>query len=1361
MATSIGSAYIEIFPDMKAFGKQIKSAITGEKFNSSSSAAGKSIGGGILGGMKSVLGGAAVFKLVESGINMIKNSVGDAVKRFDTIQNFPNVMKNFGVSAEDASKAMKRISDGLQGLPTTLDQGASAVQRFTSKTGDVNKATDYFLALNNAVIAGGAPMDLQTAATEQLAQAYAKGKPDMTEWRSMVSAMPAQLSQVAKAMGMTTEELGVGLREGNISMDDFMDKIVELNTTGVDGFDSFAVQARNAVGGIGTSIGLVKTAVVRGVADMISAMQEWLKDSGFGSFGDIFQEIREGVDDAFKSVADALPKIASFFLDIWNRLEPTREAFSGLFSYISDNAPSTSDMISTIKKAVEGFADVANRVFPPVVDFLIEIWEKTSPIRKAFTDLFSDITKSSPDVSSAIGFIADAIRGIADIANVVLPALIGFIQSLGKHMDIVIPLIAAFVGGFIAYKAIIAATTIAAKIYTIAQAAMNLAMSANPIAVVVIAIAALVAAVIVLWNTNEDFRNSIIQVFKKIKEAFNAVVKVFKEGVNNIADFFTVTIPNALNIVKNFFINIWNNITTSFSSLKNSIGNIVKNIAEFFTVTIPNAVKKAIDFFKELPGKVLGFLNDLPYKIGYLVGEITVFFIQLPGKIWNALKEAAAKMASWVLDMTTKAIEVGTNVLNSIVKFFTELPGKIANTLKTAWNNFVSWGTEMISKSIETGTNVLNSIVKFFTELPGKIVLTLQTAWNNFVSWGADMISKASETGANAINSIVSFFQELPGKVIAAVSSLGEMIKTWALGIPGKVNEGIAGIKDIGKNLVEGFWNGITGAATWLMDKVKGFATGILDGMKNALKEKSPSKATEEMGVNLDKGLGGGIVKGSKAVAKQAKDFAKSVTSAMSDAIMGDTAKLKDSIAKINEKLVDKSAVEKLKKSNAAIAKDYKDTGDKLAKAKKQLATDLAKKTVDQAAVKKDKQAIADLEKEYKKLGTSANKSATELALAKKQLAITTEINRLESALTVAATKMDDFNDKLEDAKDKLKDAQKAMSDYAGSVKEAFKSYGSVSKVFGDVFSKHDDDVASAAEKLADAREGLAKSTKNLISAQEEYSAIEDKTTREALNQLDVIAKLAKENDELTKSVKEQQGAYDEISKPVTIKSYTDTLKTMLKKSQEYAKDIQALRDLGLGEGAINDILAQGVESGSELAKQLVAGADKQTISELNKVMEDIANVGGKLGDSLSKDFYQNGVDVAQGLVDGINSKMNDLKKTMADLGDAIAEQLRKSLEIHSPSKVMKKLGRFIPMGLADGIEGGAGYVERAVLDVAEITLGMPPELNAPYISGMNAEPELAQQGFGAMVDRLYTALQGMRVEIDRRELGRIVGIPL
>lgn len=259
--------------------------------------------------IKSIITALGITKLISTAISTINNSIDGAVSRLDTLNNFPKVMSNLGIASEESSKAIDTLSKGLQGLPTKLDAGALAVQRFTSKNGDVNKSVDLFLAINNALLAGGASAEIQETALEQLSQAYAKGKPDMMEWRSIQTAMPAQLNQVAKAFNMTSDELGEALRSGKISMDEFMQKVVELNKNGVNGFKSFEEQAKNSVGGIKTSITNAKTAITRGVANIISSIDKALQKTELKGLGEVISKIGKIAENASKGVSNAISKI--------------------------------------------------------------------------------------------------------------------------------------------------------------------------------------------------------------------------------------------------------------------------------------------------------------------------------------------------------------------------------------------------------------------------------------------------------------------------------------------------------------------------------------------------------------------------------------------------------------------------------------------------------------------------------------------------------------------------------------------------------------------------------------------------------------------------------------------------------------------------------------------------------------------------------------------------------------------------------------------------------------------------------------------------------------------------------------------
>ena len=260
--------------------------------------------------VKNIIAGLGITQLIGKAFQVINNSIDDAITRFDTLNNFPKVMSNLGIGAQDAQKSIDKMSDKLAGLPTTLDQGASAVQRFTSANGNVKKSTDIFLALNNAILAGGANTQIQASALEQLSQAYAKGKPDMMEWRTAMMAMPAQIKQVATAMGFgSSDALGEALREGTVSMDDFTDTIVKLNNEGINGFQSFEQQAKNSTGGIQTAITVAKTQVVKGVADMITGINKGLKKNKLPTLSDIIADVGKKAKEALDKVAKIISKI--------------------------------------------------------------------------------------------------------------------------------------------------------------------------------------------------------------------------------------------------------------------------------------------------------------------------------------------------------------------------------------------------------------------------------------------------------------------------------------------------------------------------------------------------------------------------------------------------------------------------------------------------------------------------------------------------------------------------------------------------------------------------------------------------------------------------------------------------------------------------------------------------------------------------------------------------------------------------------------------------------------------------------------------------------------------------------------------
>lgn len=306
---------------------------------------------------KSAVGlGAAMqvgMSAVTKTMSAMTSQIGNAVSRYDQLNNFPKIMNNLGISSKAANASLKTLNDGIQGLPTTLNAATQGVTRFVSKNGDIKKSTEYFLAMNNAVIAGGQSAELQGYAVEQLAQAYSKGKMEMEEWKSIQTAMPGQLNQIAKAMGMTADELGEGLRNGTISMDEFMDTMVKLNKEGVDGFASFEKQARDSVDGIGTAMTNMRTRIANGITQCIGAIDELLAKNKLPTIGEAINKASVKILDGFNYLAKGIKKI---------NLEGIIEALTPVFNVFKDVVTAAGKAVKKVAGFLNDHAKAVTRV---------------------------------------------------------------------------------------------------------------------------------------------------------------------------------------------------------------------------------------------------------------------------------------------------------------------------------------------------------------------------------------------------------------------------------------------------------------------------------------------------------------------------------------------------------------------------------------------------------------------------------------------------------------------------------------------------------------------------------------------------------------------------------------------------------------------------------------------------------------------------------------------------------------------------------------------------------------------------------------------------------------------------------------
>lgn len=868
MAYNLATAYVPIVPSMDGVGKAIEKAF-GDASKTTGSKTGQSIGQGLSVGFAAKVGAVAgiasnVFGKVAS---VVTSSLGSAIDRADQMNNFPKVMKNLGYSSEDAAASIRKITNALDGLPTTSSAMTGMVQQLAPLTSNLDEATDIALAFNNAMLAGGASTMEQENALTQYTQMLSAGKVDMQAWRSIQAAMPGQLNQVAEAMlgaGKNSNDLYEAMKNGSISFDDFNKKVMELNQNGFGKYASFAQQAKDATQGIGTAMENVKNRVAKAVQKVIEAVGvENIAgaingfSSQFGKVGDAAASMVTGVKGWFGKAAQAAQPLVSIWKSDFGQLGMY---LKGLAANAQAFGGSLLDVV-TNGGGLQNFLTGLNNIISPLVNWWIALTRNVSifigtlsdsggvqAFLASLSELWKGLTQLGQGLSDAVtGFLAVGQNGgvaasigqlVGDAFNAAAPfveKLASTLQSLGDwaigNGDAIRTIIAGIAGGFAAFKTaslISAAVTAlksfdaAAKIAAAGQWVLNAAMNANPIVLVVTAIAALVSALVWFFTQTETGRKAWAAFTSFLSSAWQSVVSFVTGLGQNIANFFTQTIPNAIQSVIQWFQQLPSAIGTALSNLITSIGTW------------------AVSFGQSALQAGQQFLTNLG-----------TFLMQLPGNIWNWLTSTVASVASWAAQMGANALSAGSQFLSNVGTFISQLPSNVGSWLSGAISAAASFVGQMASNAVNAGSRFLSSIGSYISQVPGRIGAGLSGAISAVGSFASSMASGALRAGQQFLSNLVNTLASIPGRMVS-----------------------------IGSQIVQGIINGITGSIGQVGSAILGGVKDAIADVKNMLGIHSPSRLfRDQIGRNIGLGLAQGISNSQAAVMASMNDMASGVAS--------------------------------------------------------------------------------------------------------------------------------------------------------------------------------------------------------------------------------------------------------------------------------------------------------------------------------------------------------------------------------------------------------------------------------------------------------------------------------------------------
>lgn len=287
---------------------------------------------------------------------------------------------------------------------------------------------------------------------------------------------------------------------------------------------------------------------------------------------------------------------------------------------------------------------------------------------------------------------------------------------------------------------------------------LNLILRANPVLLIVAAIAALVAGFIYLWNTSEEFRNFWIGLWEGIKNVVSAVV----EGIKN---FFSSLIEN----IKKIFNGIGSWFSNKFNEIKNAITKVFVTVAQWFSDNVIEPIK---NFFQPL----VDWFTELFTSIWNTISSVFEVIIGLVSGCVESIKIIWGIITDWFSE----------NIITPIAEFFTGLWECISGAAQTAWD-FIAGIWETVSTWFSE--KIIEPISSFFEEMWNKLKDGASKAWEGIKNIFSNVTNWFKNVFTNAWNGVKNVFST-GGKIFSGIKEgIENTFKTVVNGIIRGINK--------------------------------------------------------------------------------------------------------------------------------------------------------------------------------------------------------------------------------------------------------------------------------------------------------------------------------------------------------------------------------------------------------------------------------------------------------------------------------------------------------------------------------------------------------------------------------------------
>ena len=606
----------------------------------------------------------AFIEFDEGADNVIKATGATGAAADELTKSYANVSRSVLGDFSDIGDALGEVSTRFGFTGKELEDTTTQFIKFADITGtDAKKAVELVSrAMNNA----GIKSENYSEILDQLAKA------------SQTSGISVdKLAETLTKNGATMRQLGFNTDE-TIAM--------------LAQFESAGVNSETALAGLKT------------------AVKNWANEGK--NANDEFHNVVDAIRNAPDEIAGTQAAFDAFGNKAGTELaEAIRTGKFAYDEYLADLAASQGTVNATYEETQDG-ADKAKlavqNMKTTAAELVNNFLEKYSPqIKKAIEAVTKTLDKLAPKVEAGIQWLIDNFplieAGVVGIATAF---------AAWKITGIITAVTTALAGMSAAEVVATAKTWL-----------LNAAMAANPIGLVVTAIAALVAAFVVLWNKSEKFRNFWKGLWKEIKATT-------EKYIGAVVDFF----KNAWDKIKA----VWSKVTSFFKSVWDGIKEVFNAVSDWFKEKFNAAVEAIETVFNA----IIGFFSV----------------------IWESIKAVFAAVVDWFTERFTVTVEAIKTVFSVITDFF----GGVWDGIKKTFANVGDWFEKKFESAVDNIKSVFSVVTGFFSGVWDNI----KSVFGNVADWFKDKFTAAWTAVKNVFSAGGKIFEGIKEGILNGLKSV-------------------------------------------------------------------------------------------------------------------------------------------------------------------------------------------------------------------------------------------------------------------------------------------------------------------------------------------------------------------------------------------------------------------------------------------------------------------------------------------------------------------------------------------------------------------------------------------------------------